>query len=346
MKRVILLLIIASLAVCAAGCAAVHKTAVGPDKGESWRALHLLNYIDDAALDRLGKDIPRLAAMGLNVLFLEVDYHLEFDSHPELRDVSTITKAGAKRFGDLCRANDIRLIPQFQCLGHQSWAKDTYPLLTRYPQFDLTPGAFPGNEGLYCREWDVTNPAVYDMVFDLLDEIIDSFGVDAIHVGMDEVFLLGSELSPATRGKDPAVLYAKAVNDLYGHLVKKRRVEMVMWADRFIDGKKFDFGKWEASENGTAPALDMIPKDIILSPWHYEPRASYPSIPMFLEKGFRVIPASWKNEEASRKLIEYSLDRKHPKMLGHLFTTWGEAPEDITAYTPLANGLPLLAKKQ
>lgn len=337
--------VLASLMVLSAGCAMAGKTAAGPDRGEQWRALHLLNYTNDAALEKLGTYIPGLAEQGLNVLFLEVDYNYEFQSHPELRpDGAVITKAGARRFAALCRANDIRLIPQFQCLGHQSWAKDTYPLLTKYPELDLTPGAFPNNEGLYCREWDVTNPKVYALVFDLLDEIIDGFQADAVHVGMDEIFLLGSDKSPSTRGKDPAVLFAKAVNDLYGHLVKKRHVEMVMWADRFIDGKVYDFGKWEASENGTAPALDLIPRDIILAPWHYEPRDSYPSIPVFLKKGFRVIPASWKNEDACGKLIEYSLGLDDKRMIGHMFTTWGSAPEDITAYGPLVKGLPMLRK--
>jgi hypothetical protein len=330
-----------------AGCAALRKTAVGPDRGEHWHALHILSYNNDEALERFGKNIPGLAKIGLNVLILEVDYNYEFQSHPELRSSGrVITKEGARKFAALCREYDIRLIPQFQCLGHQSWAKNTFPLLTKYPHFDLTPGAFPGNEGVYCREWDVTNPAVYAMVFDLLDEIIDGFQADAIHVGMDEVFLLGSDLSPSTKGKDPAVLFAKAVNDLYGHLVKKRRVEMIMWADRLIDGEKYKFGKWESSVNGTAPALDMIPKDIILSPWHYEPRDSYPSIPVFLEKGFRVIPASWQKEDASRMLIEYSLAQKNRNMLGHTFTTWGKAPEDITTYPPLAKGLPLLRGKR
>ncbi len=338
-----ILLIPAVLTLSFAGCAIMRKSAAGPGRGEYWRALHVLNYNNDEALERFGKQIPGLAKMGLNTLILEVDYNYEFQSHPELRSPGrVITKEGARKFAALCRKNDIRLIPQFQCLGHQSWAKTTFPLLTKYPEFDLTPGAFPGNEGLYCREWDVTNPQVYVMVFDLLDEIIDGFQAGAVHAGMDEIFLLGSNQSPSTKGKDPAVLFAKAVNDLYGHLVKKRRVEMIIWADRLIDGTKYNFGKWESSVNGTAPALDMIPKDIILSPWHYEPRESYPSIPAFLEKGFRVIPASWQKPDAGRLLIEYSLAQKNRNMLGHIFTTWGKAPEDITAYPPLANGLPLL----
>jgi len=331
------LLLVTGLTLMLAGCSVFGGKRVGPQKGEYWRAIHLLNFNNDKRLVELSEKIPALAEKGINVIVLEVDYHLEFESHPELRSETCITKAGAKKFAALCREHDIRLVPQFQCLGHQSWAKNTFPLLTVYPELDLTPGAFPNNEGLYCREWDVLNPRVNELAFDLMDEIIDAFEVDAFHVGMDEIFLLGSEQSPSTKGKDPAVLFAKAVNDMYGHLVKKRHVEMLMWADRFIDGNVYDFGKWEASVNGIAPSIDMVPKDIIMCPWHYNKRESYPSIPMFLEKGFRVLPASWHDVEASRMLIGYSIGRNNPNMLGHFFTTWGRAGDDVSQYPPLAN---------
>ena len=158
------------------------------------------------------------------------------------------------------------------CLGHQSWAENTFPLLTKYPELDLTPGAFPNNKGIYCREWDPMNPKTNEIVFALIDELIDAFEAKAFHVGMDEVFLLKSEHAPSTKDLDPADVFAKVVNDLHGHIVKKRGLTMLMWADRLIDGEQFDMGEWEASKVGTAPAVDKIPKDIILCPWHYELR--------------------------------------------------------------------------
>src|SRR5918912_3316626 len=119
----------------------------------NWRALHVINYASDADLETLSRNIPRLAAMGINVLILEVNYNFDFKSHPELRHGSTpITKDGARKFASLCRAQGIRLIPEFQSLGHQSWKAETFPLLKVYPQLDLTPGAFPHNAGIYCRE--------------------------------------------------------------------------------------------------------------------------------------------------------------------------------------------------
>jgi hypothetical protein len=312
---------------------------------KSWRAIHLLDYDTDAALDALGQNLEAFSKQGINVIILEVDYNFAFKSHPELRrGTNPITTEGARRFATLCKKFDIRLIPEFQSLGHQSWKTETYSLLTVYPKFDLTPGAFPNNEGIYCREWDPLNPEVWPVVFALMDEIVDAFRADALHVGMDEIFLLGSEQSPSTKGKDPGQLFANAVNELYSHLVRKKRIEMLMWGDRLIDGKKFDFGEWEASMNGTATAIDLIPKDIILCPWHYEVRADYPSIPMFLDKGFRVLPASWKDVEATKALIGFSQKQSNPRLLGHLFTTWGIKKDEVTQFPGLQEGLNLLAR--
>ncbi|HEX6730063.1 MAG TPA: family 20 glycosylhydrolase [Pyrinomonadaceae bacterium] len=314
---------------------------------QPWRAIHLLDYNTDSALEALGKNLEILAKQGINVIILEVDYNFAFKSHPELRrGTNPITRAGARRFAALCKKLNIRLIPEFQSLGHQSWKGETFPLLTVYPGFDTTPGAFPKNEGIYCREWDPLNAQVWRIVFKLMDEIIDAFRADAFHVGMDEIFLLGSEQSPSTKGKDPRVLFANAVKEIHGHLVRKRRVEMLMWGDRLIDGSKYDLGEWEASKNGTAAAVDLIPKDIIICPWHYETRDSYPSIPMFIEKGFRVLPAGWNKVDATKALIEFSRSHAGPKMLGHMFTTWGVKKESLLDFPPLVEGLKQLGDQR
>jgi len=319
------------------------KVGVELKRTRPWRAVHLLDYNSDSDLDGLAQNLGNLADMGINVLILEVDYNFAFKSHPKLRRGSNpITREGARKFAATCRKLGIRLIPEFQSLGHQSWKGETFPLLTVYPLFDATPEAFPGNEGVYCREWDPLNADVTRIAFQLMDEIIDAFRADALHVGMDEVFLLSSDLSPSTKGKDPAVLFAKAVNDIHRHLVGERRVEMLIWGDRLIDGKKYDYGEWESSMNGTAAAIDMIPKDIIVCPWHYEPRDAYPSIPMFLDKGFRVLPTGWNKVDATTELIEYSRQHDSPKLLGYMFTTWGVKKEALVDFPALVEGLKLL----
>ncbi|MBC8183742.1 chitobiase/beta-hexosaminidase C-terminal domain-containing protein [candidate division KSB1 bacterium] len=317
-------------------------------ENKKWVGIHLLNYTSDSLLTELGKNIPGLAEKGINLVFLEVDYSFEFQSFPELRQGEKyITGKGAQQFAKICRKNNIRLIPEFQCLGHQSWAKTTFPLLTKYPELDLTPGAFPNNENIYCREWDPTNPRVNEIVFPLISEIVVGFGADGIHVGMDEIFLLGSEQSPNTKGKDPAALFAQVVNEFYDYFVTQKGLQMFMWGDRLIDGNTYKYGEYEASLNGTAPAVDMIPNDIVICDWHYKPMVSYPSVPMFLEKGFKVLPSSFREPKAVEAFIKYSYSLDHPGMLGHLFTTWSLVDQDkLLNYPALQTGIKTIQDKK
>src|SRR6187399_3189328 len=78
--------------------------ATPPTVDHPWRALHVISYTNDSALDRFAEQLPQLAKLGINCLILEVNYSFEFQSHPELRAGDRqITKAGAKRFLDACR---------------------------------------------------------------------------------------------------------------------------------------------------------------------------------------------------------------------------------------------------
>ncbi len=301
----------------------------------AWRGVHV-GISSQKNVEQLTAVVGPLARLGINVIVGEINYGYQYQSHPELRAGNASGPEQIKKLLLECRMFNVRLIPQFQCLGHQSWKANTAPLLTKYPQFDETPGKFAANEGIYCRSWCPLHPEVNKVIFALMDELIDVFEADALHVGMDEVFLIGEDDCPRCKGKDKAELLAKAVNDYYEHLVRGRKVEMLMWGDRLIDASKYSYGKWEASDNSTARAIDLISKDIIICDWHYESRPAYESVPMFLEKGFRVWPASWRKPNAARAFVDYSKRFDSPRMLGHLNTTWGAVPfNQLPAFEPL-----------
>ncbi len=342
-RRLRCLLVLVSMAASSLACARASEWLDAWRKDHPvWRGVHLTLHGARAAAD-LEEALPALAAAGVNVVIAEVNYGFAFESHPELRNGSVLTREQAQHLAAACHARGIRLIPGFNCLGHQSWSRQTFPLLTRYPEFDETPGKFPNNEGIYCRSWCPQNPDVAGVVFPLLDELASAFDADALHVGMDEVFLIGSELCPRCKGGDPARLFSRAVNDLHRHVVGERGLEMLMWADRLLDGRVLGYGKWEASLNGTHSAVDTIPKDIILCDWHYELPAEYPgrpteygSIPFLLQKGFRVWPGGWKNAQAAETLAREALQHRSDRMLGTLCTTWGAVKvRDLADWEPL-----------
>jgi hypothetical protein len=330
-----------------------HLMAASPNKpwlenwrkqNQVWRALHLIGPQPQrlSVTKRLITEV--LAPMGFNVLILEVDYSFQYKSHSEL-ECRGINKDQARDLTELCHQHGIRLIPLFNCLGHQSWGGTTGALLKEYPQFDETPHVSQDNKGIYCREWCPSNPEVNKIVFDLLDELIDAFEADALHAGMDEVFLIGDERCPRCKGKDVGGLFAKVVNELHRHLVEEKGVEMLIWGDRLLDAATFSYGKWEASTTGSHRAIDLIPKDVIICDWHYERREDYPSVRFFQEKGFRVLPSTWKNPDGAVALIRNSHRDATDRMLGVLFTGWSAGGNGEYLFAALTGREDVLGEK-
>ena len=242
-----------------------------------------------------------LAPREVNTLVLRVDYNYQFESHPELSDLGALSKADVKKLVATCRKHAIRLIPQINLLGHQSWASSTGNLLKVYPQFDETPNVkmpekyeWPNADGLYCKSYCPLHPELHQVVFELIDEICDVFETDAFHAGMDEVFYIGDENCPRCGGRDKAELFAGEVNKIQNHLALKNR-QLWIWGDRLLDGKTTGMGMWEASMNNTYRAVDLISKKVMICDWHYErPDKSAVYLAM---KGLNVITCPWRNPE-------------------------------------------------
>src|SRR6202163_2241933 len=274
-----------------------------------------------------------LAPRKVNTLIVQIEYHYQFKSHPELTDSFALSKADIKKIVSVCKKDNIRVIPQINLLGHQSWANRTGKLLRVYPQFDETPDIkMPEKyvwlyaDNLYCRCYCPLEPDLHPILFAVIDELCDAFESDAFHAGMDEVFYIGDNKCPRCGGKDKAELYAGEVRIIHDHLIQKGR-EMWIWGDRLLDGKTTGLGEWEASFNNTHPAIDMIPKDVVICDWHYD-RADKTAV-YFAMKGFRVITCPW--NQPSTALIQIndmigfrqeSTPEMYARFIGIMETSW------------------------
>lgn len=244
-----------------------------------------------------------LAPRHVNTLILRVDYNYQYESHPELRDSVALSKGDVKKMVKVCKEHDIRIIPQINLLGHQSWANRTGRLLSVYPEFDETPHVkmpekyeWPNEDGLYCKSYCPLHPEVHNVVFALMDEICEVFETDAFHAGMDEVFYIGDDKCPRCSGKDKAELFAGEVTKIRNHLAQNDH-ELWIWGDRLLDGKTTGMGMWEASMNNTHRAIDLIPKDVMICDWHYE-RADQTAV-YFAMKGFKVVTCPWRRPQVA-----------------------------------------------
>ena len=284
-----------------------------------------------------------LAPRKVNTLILRVDYNYQYKSHPELIGNPALSEAEVKKIVEACRKENIRIIPQINLLGHQSWAGQTGKLLQVYPQFDETPHVkmpenykWPNADSLYCKSYCPLHPDVHKIVFELVDEICNVFEANAFHAGMDEVFYIGNEKCPRCSGKDKAVLFAGEVKKIRDHLNESGK-ELWIWGDRLIDGRATGVGMWEGSFNNTHPAVDMIPKDVVICDWHYE-RPDKTAV-YFAMKGLRVITCGWRNPDVGIAQVkdmnsfrQGSTMVMRDRFLGIMETVWSPAASFVRSF--------------
>jgi len=287
--------------------------------------------------DRVGEFIrfieEELAPRSVNTLILRVDYNFQFQSRPEMADPGGLSREQAQAIVAVCRKHRIRIIPLVNLLGHQSWQSTCGKLLQVYPEFDETPQvkfpakyAWPNPDRLYCKSYCPRHPRVHEVVFALVDEVCDAFEADAFHAGLDEVFYLGEDQCPRCQGRNKAELFADEVRKIRDHLQPARR-QLWLWGDRLLEGRISGLGEWEASYNDTHPAVDLIPKDVVICDWHYnraDPTAAY-----FAMKGLDVVSCPWKNPDVAAaqvkdmvRLRESSTPQMKKHFLGVVQTVW------------------------
>ncbi len=338
MKRFLFILI----CVCAiqfAGVAQVNKLdSVMPVRGLAIAAPSVQGM--DLFLKFIEQD---LAPAHFNLLILRVDWNYDYQCHPELRDPNPLTKADVKKIVNLCRKHNIRVAPQINLLGHQSWAETTYALLKVYPEFDETPHVdtknytgWPNPDGLYCKSYCPLHPGVHKVVFALVDELTEAFETDLFHAGMDEVFYIGDDKCPRCSGRDKAELFAGEVTKIQNHLALTGK-RLMIWGDRLIDGKTTGLGTWEASMNNTYRAIDMIPKEVFICDWHYE-RADLTAV-YFAMKGFDVATCPWRKPELAVKQMNDMINFRNqaPRPMANHFqgiiaTVWSGADGFLKNY--------------
>lgn len=286
--------------------------------------------------------IENYLAGHIDLIVLQTRYRYRFTSHPECVSCEPLAEEDVKQILRSCRNAGIRLIPKMNLFGHQSGIHnipsdgilhggsgkvltESDGLLRAYPQFDETPEE---ETVFYSRHLCPTHPDIKPVVFDLMDELLDVFEADGIHIGCDEAFTIG--VCPRCRQMTAAQLYSDWINAIGGH-VRARGAELLVWSDRLLDGRAMHYGAYEGSENGTYPAVDTVDKKTVLCDWHYEDRSAYgweyPSVDLFAEKGFQMFISPWRNPENAKRFIDYARAHDRGHVRGVLATTWCNSGE-------------------
>lgn len=263
--------------------------------------LYLPGHENIAYFKRFVRDV--MALYKYNKLILEMNAAMRLDRHPELNagwiefakdlkytrrerssgpghqlqdsanadtaDGEVLEKEEVADLVRYVRQFHIDVIPEIPSLTH------SYYLLTRHRDLaEIQDAEWPDT---YCP----SEPKVYDLLFDVLDEYIEVMKPSMIHIGHDE-WRMPLGVCRRCAGKDPTELYAADVKRIYSHL-RTKGIETAIYGDHLIEALRGRKSRQNDNPGGqpydmpgalsTMQVKQLILKDILIFNWFWDSRA-------------------------------------------------------------------------
>lgn len=173
-----------------------------------------------------------------------------------------------------CAQRGITVIPEVPSTSHCDY------LLYRHQ--DLAERCEDPYPDTFCP----SNPASYELLFDILDEVIEVFHPEIINVGHDEFYSINICDRCRKRHLTNYEIYAEDLTKIHDYLASKG-VKTMIWSEKLLntvieDGRGFGgarnfvFDERPGSDGSvlsviqpTWPARNLIPKDIICLNWYW-----------------------------------------------------------------------------
>ena len=205
--------------------------------------------------------------------------------HYENGGGSWLTQEEVRELVDYCNWLHLEVIPEVPSLSHSDY------LLTRHPEFaERKEDPLPDT---YCP----SNQAVYDLLFDVLEETLAVFRPQVVNIGHDEWYSIG--LCQRCREEKAADLYAKDINRIYEFL-RERGIKTMLWGDKLLNAVSYKGVHYGGSHiayttadgrkycvPATYEAIENIPSDIVILNWYWRLCREYDKT--FLDRGFPVL---------------------------------------------------------
>ncbi len=188
-------------------------------------------------------------------------------SHYDAGDGYIIEKDDVRDIVQYANQNFIEVIPEIPSLTHGYYLLTRHPELAEYPR-DIWPDT-------YCP----SNPASYDLMFDVYDEYMDVIKPKMVHIGHDEWWGAPIGVCPRCKGKDHSLLFAGDVNKIHRYFADKG-IKIAMWGDYLLESVRdtlvqnriSSLGKKYQTPGAVRPEVvrESIPKDILIFNWFWD----------------------------------------------------------------------------
>ena len=192
--------------------------------------------------------------------------------HVENGEGSFLSQDTVRELVKYCKERKLNVIPEVPSLSHCD-----YLLLNHADIREREDDPYPDT---YCP----SNPASYELLFDILDEIVDVFKPRLMNIGHDEYYSIG--LCDKCKGKKAEDLYADDIIKIHEHLARYN-VKTMIWGEKLIDARSEDgkpiggaekkmyknydekSGEYWGTIPATYKAINLVPDDLKILHWYW-----------------------------------------------------------------------------
>lgn len=180
---------------------------------------------------------------------------------------------------DFAHSLGLKVVPELECFGHASY-------ITKNPQYSHLRDEL---EGMFFDSITPCHPDTKKILKELLTETVDIFKPEYLHIGLDETAFGNNPFTKeALKSKTKVEIFAEHIIMLHD-VLEEMGVGTILWGDH-LRPKPFSNMNGMLDEDAISDVIaEMIPKDIIICDWIYDPGLPDDRLDTFLEKGFKVL---------------------------------------------------------
>ncbi len=215
--------------------------------------------------ETLFKLVDKLAFYKMNHLELYVEHSFEYSGMEEIwGDKDPITREEIIKLDEYCRKNYVELVPSFALFGH------LYEIL-RNPKFSHLCEIEPEKEYNWVDRMlhhtiDISNPQSFELIKQMIDDVLPLFSSDKFNICCDETFDLGKGKSRKyVEEKGIGFAYAEFVNKIANYVQSKGK-KVLLWGDIVLKYPE---------------CMDKMAKDVTMLNWNYSAEPSEEAIALF-----------------------------------------------------------------
>ncbi len=274
------------------------------------RALHVDSGRKFVTVKWLKDHIKELAYLKMNLFHWHLsdwnNFRLESSTHPEIVAAEHYTKAEVQDMLALAAKYRVIIMPEFEMPGHMGWA------LWKHPELRVV----DRNGQVHNDILDLSNPASYTFVSDMLHEWVPLFPGPYFHLGTDES-IVDYSLYPQ---------YLAYAQTHFGPTANAKDVyfNFINWANDIV--RSYGKATWAWDDSKTGGSLFSLNRNIILDSWTFAAQRE-------LSEGYRLINCA----QASLYFVWYT---DWEPMQTQLYETWAPHqwtygnPGPLQPYTP------------